>query len=326
MIIFKSIYGSNLYGTATPSSDLDIKTIMLPNGRDIVLQKAKQVSSQQRPKSDLEKNTAGELEVEIFSLQKYLHLLSEGQTVALDMLFAPKSAWLIEPNKIWFDIIANKDRLVTRKAAAFVGYCRQQANKYGVKGSRIAAARGALTMINMAIDHAGNNKEKVELYNDLIDRQIVLHPEYMALVDIDQPNSGPIRHWEVCGRKIPFNSTLKNAFNILDKLVNEYGNRTLQAEQDGGVDWKALSHAVRIADEAIELFQTGNITFPLRNVNHIMDIKTGKLSYKEVAEEIESLLDEVEKAQLESSLPDHPDYEWIDNFVYKIYKEQVLNG
>ncbi len=325
MIIFHSIFGSRLYGTATPTSDIDKKTVVLPTGRDIVLQRAKQVNSQQRPKAEFEKNVAGEVEEEAFSLQKYLHLLSEGQTVALDMLFTPSEHWLMTPDPIWFEILANKDRLVTSKAAAFVGYCRQQANKYGVKGSRVAAARNALALLTDSISFHGN-KTKIETISLLIDTVISQNLEYMKLVDIDQPNSGPIRHWEICGRKLPFNSSLKNGFEIISKLLNEYGNRTLKAEQEGGVDWKAMSHAVRIADEAIELLTTGHITFPLKRVNHILDIKTGKLTFHEVAEEIESLLEVVEKAQETSFLPENPDYEWIDDFVYKVYRERVLNA
>ena len=46
--------------------------------------------------------------------------------------------------------------LVTRRSAAFVGYCRQQANKYGIKGSRVAAARKALTLLLEAVERLGS--------------------------------------------------------------------------------------------------------------------------------------------------------------------------
>ena len=46
-----------------------------------------------RPKAAFEKNVAGEVEEERFSLQRVLGLAAEGQTVALDMLFAPASTY-----------------------------------------------------------------------------------------------------------------------------------------------------------------------------------------------------------------------------------------
>jgi hypothetical protein len=54
---------------------------------------------------------------------------------------------LREPGPEPREIRANSNRLVTRRAASFVRYCQQQANKYGINGSRVAAARATLVML-----------------------------------------------------------------------------------------------------------------------------------------------------------------------------------
>jgi hypothetical protein len=325
--IFRSVFGSRLYGTNTPTSDEDFKSIFIPDARDIVLRRGKQAINRQRPKGIGEKNYAGEQEEEAFSLQKYLELLSEGQTVALDILFTPEQYIIGEPSPEWFEIVANKDKLITRQASSFVGYCRQQASKYGVKGARLAAAKGALDLIESIQDDlgSGSGKNKLQDFEESLILETNRHPEYMEFVMIDQPNSDPINHWSVCGRKLPFNTSLKNAHGVLYKLVSDYGSRTIQAEKDGGIDWKALSHSVRIANQAIELLSTGKITFPLPNADYIRSIKTGKVPYKVVGEEIEDLLEKVEAGMLTSVLPEAPDKEWIDNFVFKVYKEEIFN-
>ena len=87
--------------------------------------------------------------------------------------------------------------------------------------------------------------------------------------------------------------------------------------------WRALSHAVRVGNEAIELLNTGNVTFPLPNAFHIMEIKKGILPYQQVAEEIENLLVEVEAVSEKSSLREEADKEWIDNFVAEVYGIEV---
>ena len=324
--IIRTRFGSHLYGTSTPNSDQDFKSIFIPDARDIVLRRGKQAINRQRPKGIGEKNYAGEQEEEVFSLQKYLELLSEGQTVALDILFTPAEHILMEPSPEWLEIVANKDKLVTRQASSFVGYCRQQASKYGVKGARLAAAKDAHELLAALIRSAhGGPKTKLEVFEDFLKEIVAIHPEYMEFVMIDQPNAAPINHWSVCGRKLPFNTSLKNAFEVVDKLVSDYGSRTIQAERDGGIDWKALSHSVRIANQAIELLSTGKITFPLPNAEYILDIKTGKVPYKVVGEEIEDLLFKVEAAVETSILPDAPDREWIDDFVYRVYKGEIVN-
>lgn len=322
--IYRVKFGSHLYGTATPSSDNDFKSIYIPDARSILLQRTKDSVSNRRAKREFEKNVAGEVEEEQFSLQRYLKLLSEGQTVALDMLFAPAWAWREVPSPIWREIRANRHRLLTRKSRAFVGYAMKQAAKYGVKGSRVAASRLAIDLLEWGIaDHGAT--AKLEVMSKVIESAVEAN-EHMAITPQVMANGGVVRHWEVCGRKMPFPSSIKNARDIMRRLVDEYGHRALQAETNQGVDWKALSHAVRVGHEALELLRTGHITFPLPNADHVLAIKLGRLDYKDVAKEIEDLLPEIEKAAEESSLPDEPDVHWIDDFVARVHRDQVLAG
>lgn len=130
----------------------------------------------------------------------------------------------------------------------------------------------------------------------------------------------------MCGRKLPFTSSIKNARDVTQRLVDEYGQRALQAESQQGVDWKALSHAVRVGSQAIELLTTGHVTFPLPNAAHVIAIKTGQVSYQHVSAEIESLLAAVEAEAERSSLPAEPDREWIDDFVIKTYRATICQG
>ena len=91
-------FGSHLYGTSTPMSDIDYKSVFVPSRRDILLQRVKATISTHRPKSEGEKNYAGEIDEELYSIQRYLQLLSEGQTVALDMLLAPSWTMIYKPS------------------------------------------------------------------------------------------------------------------------------------------------------------------------------------------------------------------------------------
>ncbi len=314
-------FGSQLYGTSTPESDLDFKSVYIPDARSILLQRVRGSVSSKRPKVTGEKNYAGELDEESFSLQRFLGLAAEGQTVALDVLFAPESSMVDEPGHEWLEIMENRSKLITKKSAAFVGYCRQQANKYGVKGSRVAAARSALMMLNALCDVYGDSV-KLGDHAAAIDK-LCSATEHMEVSEIKQVSGAALNHWEVSGRKMPYTIRLKAAREIVQRLVDEYGLRAIQAESQQGIDWKALSHAVRVGTEAIELLSTGHVTFPLPNAQHVLDIKLGRIRYEHVASEIEGLLEEVEKAAAASSLPDKPDLEWIDDFVARVYGYEV---
>ena len=78
--ILRIQFGSHLYGTSTPASDFDFKSVFIPDARDILLGRAKGSISEKRPKAEGEKNYAGEVEEEAFSLQKYLQLLAQGRS------------------------------------------------------------------------------------------------------------------------------------------------------------------------------------------------------------------------------------------------------
>lgn len=319
-------FGSHLYGTETPASDVDYKSIFIPSAHDILLQRTKKSISSHRSKAESEKNYAGEIDEEAYSLQRYLQLAAEGQTVALDMLFATSWATIGTATEIWSEIQHNKHRLITRKSAAFLGYCRQQANKYGIKGSRVAAVENALELLDETCRLLSSHSKLGEIANAI--ESLCARNEHMSILDIEgaQDITGArrtVRHWEVCNRKMPYTQTIKASYEVMRRLYEEYGHRARQAEINLGVDWKALYHAVRVGRQAIELLLTGNVTFPRPEREHLLEIKTGQLEYKSVSEEIENLLHQVEVATEISNLPLSPDHQWIENFVTKVHFDVV---
>ena len=71
--------------------------------------------------------------------------------------------------------------------------------------------------------------------------------------------------------------------------------------------------------------QTGNVVFPRVDAEHLLAVKTGKLEYKAVANEIEELLAKIEVEALRSPLRKEPDWVWIDEFVLKVHADAVRN-
>jgi hypothetical protein len=310
-------FGSHLYGTNTPQSDEDYKAVHIPSASEILLQRVRGSVCSKRDKREGEKNFVGEVDEESYSLQRYLGLLVEGQTVAIDMLFAPVP---LHSSDVWEYIRANKHRLLTNKSAAFVGYCRTQANKYGIKGSRVAAARDAAVLFKDALDRLGHQAK----VSEIADQLSVLAGEHTQIVTQVVNRDGDLGTFlECCNRKAAFTGTIKQAYEMFAKVYESYGNRAQLAQQNEGIDWKALSHAVRVGEEALELMSTGQITFPLRNASAILAIKQGQIPYESVADQIEKLLEAVENASATSVLRPQADLEFIDELVTKEYKLEV---
>jgi len=312
--IVKMEFGSIVYGTNTPSSDKDYKEIFIPDHRDIILGTTKD-SLQVTTKLDkLAKNTEQDVDIEMYSVQKYLNLLSQGQTVATDMLFVPEKH-IIEHTYEWAHIVSNKHKIINRNLSAFIGYSKTQANRYGIRGSRMAAVEGFINLIKDLPD------------NDRISDHITKLQDYLNNTEycsITQNNDNILI--EVCNAKVPVRDKVKRAKDLYVSIYNEYGNRSRQAKENQGIDWKSLGHAVRICEQGVELLDTGHVTFPRPNAKDLLKIRKGEYSYQEVATRIEEGLDKLESKIQTSSLPDKSDIDWINDTIYSIYSKQVVDN
>ncbi len=320
-IIYKCEFGSIIYGTSTPTSDQDFKAIYLPSKKDILLQQVKRVVNlNTKEKGAIERNKSDDIDFEIFSFQEYLKLLLEGQTPMLDMLFCPpkhilKCDW---PYQLIYN---NKKEFLHKGTSQFVGYTMQQAAKYGLKGSRVNAC-------NLALEYLKTIPDTTKTFNHYPEIAVWMYNqlnEYIKVLSIYNKTTDRNETFlEVCNRKIPLNSKIKNGIDVLQAISDKYGERARMAADNEGIDWKALYHSVRVGKQAEELLLTGNITLPRPEAPLLMKIRKGELPYVQVAELIEQGLVNMEVAKLQSSLPDKPNYDFADKIVQEVY-EVIVN-
>lgn len=304
-------FGSHLYGTANENSDLDFKGIFLPTKEQILLNRVPKSHNIQTKKNNEAKNTSDDIDTEIYSLQYFIKLALEGQTVALDMLHVPPEM-ILENGIIWMNIVENRDKFYTKNLKAFVGYARRQAAKYGIKGSRLSAAKRIIDLLNNY-----DPEEKMSIvWNKLYES------DHLHFVE-DNPNG--IKQYQVCGKILQETQKIGYTLSILNKFYKEYGKRAKLAAKNKGIDWKAVSHATRAAYQVKELLTDGTITFPLAQAPYLLDIKNGKLDYRsEVSPHLESLMDEVEKLSQKSKLPAKANRKFWDQFIIKTIEDYVL--
>lgn len=308
-IIMQSIFGSHLYGTNNSSSDSDRKGIFMPSKEQIYLGKIPKSLTCNTKKGD-GKNTSNDIDTELYSLHYFLHLACEGETVALDMLHV-KDEMIIESSDIWERIIAERHRFYTKNLKAFVGYARRQASKYGIKGSRLDDAKRVIEFC----DTAQREIRVKQVWEQLpTGEHIFKHPE-----DVNG-----VRMYEVCGRKTCETATIEYLQNTISNFYKNYGARAEQAARNEGIDWKAVSHALRAAYQVKQVFTEKTIIFPLREADYLKQVKEGKLSYKsEVAPQLDSLMDEIEALSVVSDLPMHVDRKYWDNFLISVIEEKI---
>ena len=303
----KCIFGSHLYGCDTPESDKDYKGIYLPNIEDCILNKILKNFSKTSG-DDRSKNTKEDIDEEIYSLQYFIELACEGQTIALDMIHCNDEC-LIENSDIWEEIRKNRNKFYTKNLKAFVSYCRTQSAKYGIKGSRLNTSQEVLNFLN-------TYKGKSYKLQDVWDKLPSLEHTYI----LDDPKNKDIKLYQVCGKKFQSTSKIDYIIPILEKFYSDYGERARLAKENKNIDWKSLSHAIRAALQTKEILTTMDLVFPLKDAKLLLDVKQGELDYTtEVAPMLERLMDEVEELSKLSTLPEKVDRKFWDNFIVDCY-------
>jgi hypothetical protein len=302
--LFKCLYGSHLYGCATPKSDKDYKGIFLFSLDELIRRKADNVQWK-----DEEKNE----EHEMYYAKRYIDLLSGGQTVAYSMLFAPDNM-ILETSAAWEFLRLNKHRVVSKMLKPFVGYARSQAQKYSIKGEKLSTLDMIIQDLQYLEQHSLHRVPNhiMSPYWD----HMVQHYDGKPGVRfwVDTKGGVDTRLMEVCGRSFGETTAIKNWLEPLINLRKTYGSRALEAKESNGMDLKALYHAVRICSEMNEILKDGTITYPRPEAELLMDIRTGKLTNGEISCIIDKLMEEGDALFLTSKLPEKSDTEFLESW------------
>lgn len=296
-------FGSHLYGTDTEESDTDYKGVFIPRFKDVALGKFPRSVNTSTGNSD-SKNSSDDVDIEWFSLQKFVEMALQGQTGIIDMLFSP-SDWPEYTTHHWAHLQERRSQFITSDMSAFVGYCRSQASKYGIKGSRLRA-------IQEVVDFLATQPEDAAI-GDVLDAS-KFDADYVEVV-----RKSDKTFVEIAAKKIEYRTPVWKAREPLDQYLRSYGDRAKKARKNEGIDWKAVSHAFRVAYELEELYQTGDIKFPLAEAEFLTKVKKGAYDFNDfVAPRLENAIDRVYEASRSTNKanPDTSDIkDWCETLI-----------
>lgn len=322
-LLYLCTFGSHLYGTNTPSSDMDYKGVFLPSKQSCIL--GDSVKTITRTTGDAnEKNGKDDIDVQLWSLQYFLKLVSQGETNALDLLYSHTYPEMIHyitatPPFCMTDLFNNHSRLFNLKdCKAFIGYAIGQARKYGIKGSRLGVIKDICNwLMNRDHENLWVDKKLEEFIPEIIKE---FGDSSYCFTKIKNGKKFLV----VCGKFHQENISVEEFAIRIQKDYERYGERAMAAERNEGIDWKALSHAMRAISQIEQLIDTGWIKYPLANAHTLKLIKEGVVKFKVVEKDISQGVDRV-KDKLESLDTPAPkkDSNLIDSLILKFYEEKI---
>jgi hypothetical protein len=303
-------FGSHLYGTDTESSDTDYKGVYMPTKEQIFMNRIpKSFSLPKHKKAEGEKNTSDDIDLEIYSLHYFLELAMKGETIAIDMLHAEPRT-IEHSTEIWIKIWANKYMFYCTDMRAMVSYSRKQAAKYGIKGSRLNDCERVIDFLEV-FKHTitGEARKLREVWEDL--------PEGEHIHKFNEVLDSAPSMYQVCGKKFQDTVRIPYVLDVLKKFYESYGHRAKLAAENKGIDWKAVSHAMRFAYQMYCIFTKGGFTFPLTVAPYLKQVKAGELDWVDVQNDLESMIDKVEQAAETSKLPKEVDRKYWEEWLYE---------
>lgn len=285
-LLYLTVFGSTLYGTSrNGKSDLDIKGIYIPSQESILLQKEQHCLSFTTGNS-ITKNTEHDIDIQIWSIQKWLlQLLPEGNTNALDLLFSfthPECVLVQDQHMKQIFDHAN-EFIDVKNIDGCVSYAVGQAKKYGMKGTKLGTLIAIFHWLKNNIAYQPTDKLS-SFAHQLITKN---------LIGCTRINKNDTSFIAIHDKLYQFGISMKEFQTRIESEVNKYGERAFQAMRNEGVDWKAVSHAIRAIRQIEMLYEKGFIHYPLDCRDELISIKEGNKPWNEVEQLICEGIDKI---------------------------------
>lgn len=302
--------GSHLYGTNTENSDEDFCGVFIPPinyyfGLDSVNEADLSIKS----KLENGRNSKDAIDRKFYELRKFVKLAIDNNPSIIEMLFVNKEN-VVFHNYFGESLLDNKHLFPYKECYhRFKGYAISQTKKMLVKSGNMKDLKLGLKFLEEVAKEEISSKFIFEVQN------VLCQSPYFG----DNGN----QHLFVGDIYIQKNITIKRAIEQIQERVNKFGNRKDLVE-DYGFDVKFSSHAVRLLMQCKELLDTGEIIFPLKEKDLILDIKRGKFNLQEVNDLIEHCQNECDISFEKSHLPKKPRYDKINNLLIVNLKDWFM--
>lgn len=322
-------YGSHLYGTNGPNSDYDFKAVTLPPYRQLILGQQLRVDRERyaedgTPVGEHENMPANGWESELTPVQKFVHDFLGGQAYAMELVFAvvqgAHEAHLPPPataeSKRWHRF-ADLCRVLAKEfqhqnVNGMVGFAVKQTFDYVRRGERYNMACSVLAVVDDLLARYRANFQPSTIPALRLDTLWANPPEQRVLDEIVQRtglevgetlnHNKTMRTLKLNGREYLETTNVEHFRGAVQKLADQYGERSTKAAETD-VDWKSLSHAVRVYQQVIEYLEHGFITFPRPNAVTLKAIKMGQMPLASVKDLLRDLDDNVQEMLASSELP-----------------------
>lgn len=276
-LLFSCLYGSRLYGTQTPTSDLDRKHIVLPPLDGLLLGNGVKNKDKKTNTEKNVRNTQDDVDETFIPIQVFARDFYQGQTYALELAYAidgehaeqtlhvtaadkfdvPKYSWYLHSGdrkhlQFYHFTRELRERFLTSNIKAMMGYAVNQASLYSFKGERLHCIQQVGFLFDTADAYYGNADASWagratlgELFTIPIWKERLLeacskYPKYFKLAEYDIGGGVMKPCFTLLEKCLPFTNKMDHTLRVIHTLHDKYGNRSAAAASTHGNDTQAV--------------------------------------------------------------------------------------
>jgi len=283
-VIFKTVAGSQLYGTSTPESDYDVRGVCHQTIESLIgMQPFGQYQDEKQ-------------DITIFGLNKFCNLAADCNPNIIEILFSPTSGPTCLLSTVEWEILqAIRPAFLSRKARhTFSGYAFSQLERI---------ERHHRWMVE------GPPPDPFP-------------PDYGAVPQADTTDNNAWK-WIDPDHKNRYQNA-REKYRQWQHWVKERNPARKELEEQWGYDTKHGMHLARLMTQGEELLTTGHITLPRPDAAWLLEIRNGLMTYDEIvtwARDRESNLRVLEE---NSPLPWGPDRKKIEGTVMGLNQMRLV--
>jgi hypothetical protein len=349
--IFKAIVGSQSYGTALPTSDIDYKGVYVQDSDDILSFKYKEQIDKGKDEC-------------YYEVRRFLQLLQSANPTVMELLFSPEDC-IVEKTPEFDLIVAHRDRFLTKKCRdSFGGYAHAQITRAKGLNKKMNYEKVRMerkTPMDFCyfyedgktfplVDFFEREKMKQQFcglaaLNHFKDCY-ALYYDYSAEfgeeanresekskaigyrgIQFDDGNDVHLSNIPKYARPQTIIFYNKDAYSMHCKDYREYKEWLDKRNTDRYVDvknhnqkidGKNLLHCRRLLDMAKEIALTGHIEVRRPNREYLLSIRRGEMNLDTIISEAEKDLKELDVIYEKCDLPKEVDSDFVNNLLLQV--------
>lgn len=342
-IIFKTIVGSQAYGTAVEGSDIDIKGVYIQDPSEIL-------GFGYQPQIDVNKDEV------YYEIRRFLDLLSTANPTVLEMLFSPSECiQILEPEFKY--LIKNRNIFLTKMCGvSFGGYAVQQIKKAKGTDKKMNWEKSEMvrkTPLDFCYVYEEGGSTPLDIYLNSVN----FYQEFCGLAAIDHIKDGYALYYDwdlhynnaqplgLKGIVLPDSNSIRtssipkelepiafvhyneNGYVQHCKKYNEYQtwlkNRNTQRYVDienhnQKIDGKNLLHCRRLIDTCRDIVTKKTLVVKRPNADYLISIRQGKVDLQTLLDSSEKDVKEIDELFKNSDLPTEVNKVTLNKILNKI--------